>query len=259
MNRALFPACCIVMVLAGSVAHAGDPEDLTLFRKYRAIDSRVLAAGKALAAHRADEARQLLAPCLAEVPDHPEAHFLLARMAYENHDFAGALAHMEISERTLADLGRRYRRQLETLKANDEAEESAYNTTMGELGPKGVEPYGCGSYLYTTKKQALNYLEAKKGHLNDPEGPYQVPAGYHLLHGNCLYRLGRRAEAIDQYRLALAVDPRESNAWNNLIALLMETGDAAGARDSLGQAEKAGISLPPALREAVLAPPVTPR
>ena len=88
-----------------------------------------------------------------------------------------------------------------------------------------------------------------------------MPAAYRLLHGNCLYRLGRPAEALAQYRLAVQADPRQPDAWNNLLALLLETGDRAGAQAELAKAEAAHVAVRPALKQAVLAAPgqVSPR
>ena len=83
-----------------------------------------------------------------------------------------------------------------------------------------------------------------------------MPAAYHLLHGNCLYRLGQPTGTVAQYRLAIQADPRQPDAWNNLVAVLLETGDRPGARAEVGRAEAALVVLRPALKQAVLAGPV---
>ena len=51
----------------------------TIFHRYRVLEPSVRKAGMEVAAHRFDEARRILEPVLKEVPDHAEAHFLLAK------------------------------------------------------------------------------------------------------------------------------------------------------------------------------------
>lgn len=254
MRQILSPTC-LLLLAGGTVPMDGPSQDLSIFRRYQALDARIVEARQALEEHRFQDARQLLDPCLEKIPDHFEAHFLLAQMAYERRDYAGALAHVEISERSLAALDRQYRSQISELRAQDAAEEQAMQASLDELSARGVDPTGCSGQLYTLKRSALRYLEEKKGQLYHQDTPFAVPATYHLLHGNCLYRLSRPVEALSQYRLSIQADPRQPAAWNNLLALLLETGDRAGAQEELARAEAARVAIRPALRQAVLAPP----
>ena len=250
----------LVLLAAGVALVAGDSGDLSIFRRYQALDARIVEARQALGERRFKDAQQLLDPCLQKIPDHFEAHFLLAQMAYEHRDYAGALAEVETSERALAALDRQYHDQLADLKAQDAAEEQAMQASLDELSARGVDPTACSGQLYTLKRSALQYLDAKKGQLYHQDTPFAVPAAYRLLHGNCLYRLGQPAGAIAQYRLAIQADPRQPDAWNNLLALLLETGDRAGAQAELAKAEAAHVAVRPALKQAVLAvPAVSPR
>ena len=251
--RMLPSAARLVLLAAGITLVAAPSGDMSIFQRYQALDARIVEARQALDGRRFQDALQLLEPCLQKVPDHFEAHFLLAQMAYEHRDYAGALAHMETSERTLAALDRQYRDQLADLKAQDAAEEQAMQASLDELSARGVDPTACSGQLYTLKRSALQYLDAKKGQLYHQDTPFAVPATYRLLHGNCLYRLGQPAGAIAQYRLAIQADPRQPDAWNNLLALLLETGDRAGAQAELAKAEADHIAVRPALKQAVLA------
>ncbi|MDP1831433.1 MAG: tetratricopeptide repeat protein [Geothrix sp.] len=246
----------LTCLIAGAVVlpmAAAQGSDISIFQRYMALSTRMDQAGREVAARRFEAAKRLLDPCLALVPDHFEGHFLLARIAYEGRDYAGALAHLEISERSLAELDRRYREEIADLKAQGEAEEQAMRSSLDNLYARGVDPNGCSAVLFTTKQNALEFLESKKGNLYQRENPFGVPADYRFLRGNCLYRLGRRAEAMAQYRLTLQTDPTHPNAWNNLISLQWETGDHAQARVDLGRAEAAHIAIRPELKQAVLA------
>src|SRR5690242_15656573 len=84
----------------------------TIFQRYQAVEPAIDKATKEVEAHHFDEARKLLGPVLDQVPGHAGAHFLLATMAYESRDFAGALNHIETSERSLKDLDQRYSKLL---------------------------------------------------------------------------------------------------------------------------------------------------
>ena len=257
--RLLPPVLRIALLTAGVAALAGSSGDLSIFRRYQALDARIVEARQALDDRRFKDAQQLLEPCLQKIPDHFEAHFLLAQMAYEHRDYAGALAHVETSERALAALDRQYHDQIADLKAQDAAEEQAMQASLDELTARGVDPTGCSGQLFTLKRSALQYLDAKKGQLYHQDTPFAVPAAYHLLHGNCLYRLGQPSGAIAEYRRSIQADPRQPDAWNNLLALLLETGDRAGAQAELARAESVRVAVRPALKQAVLAAPAISR
>ena len=138
------------------------------------------------------------------------------------------------------------------MKARDAQEEQDTRTSLDTLSARGGDEHGCSAPLFEVKKQHLEFLEAKKGHLYNPENPFAVPVEYRFLHGNCLYRLGHLPEAMEQFRLAVKADPGYAPAWNNLVALLLESGDRAQARTELARAEATHVVLRPALRTAVL-------
>ena len=226
--------------------------NLSIFQRYQSLDGALHQASLEVDGRNFGRARQLLEPCLRQIPDHFEAHFLLARIAYEGRDYDGTLAHLGIAGQSLAKLDRLYREEIAALKALADAEQQAMQSSLDNLYARGVDPNGCQASLFLTKRQALAFLEAKKGHLYDRENPFAVPADYRFLQGNALLRLGRREEARVQYRAATAADPAHANAWNNLIALSVEARDLAQARTDLGRAEAAGITVRPALRRVVL-------
>lgn len=242
----------VLLVPAASVLLAAPGEDISIFKRYRAQDHRIEEANRAVTARKFTDANRLLDACLKEIPDHYEAHFLLARMAYDGRDFAKALAHVEQAEHSLAELDRRYRKEMADLVAQDAAEEQSAQDSLSELGSRGVDPTGCSASLYLVKQSHLAYLELKKGHLFERQNPFDIPGDYQFLHGNCLYRLGRRDEALGQFRQAVKQEPTHANAWNNLIALLLESHDLTQARAELARAEAAHVTLRPDLRKAVL-------
>ena len=239
-------AACLLALPA-----AAQGTDISLFHRYRALDAKVQQAADAVAQHRFEAAAKLLAPCLQQVPGHVEANFLLARMAYESRDFHGALSHLDVAEQGLKNLDRLYREEKADLSAQAAAEEEAIRGSLDNMLSRGVDPTGCMGAVLNAKKNALDFLESKKGHLYDQENPFATPADHSFLRGNCFYRLGRREEALTQYRVAVQADATHAHAWNNLISLEWETKAFARARADLDRAEAAHNAIRPELKQAV--------
>lgn len=80
----------------------------------------------------------------------------------------------------------------------------------------------------------------------------RIPAEYAYFHGNCLFRLKKYAEAEEEYKVAIQIDPRHANACNNLINLLYMQKRLAEARTLISQAEANQVAIVPGLKNAVL-------
>jgi tetratricopeptide (TPR) repeat protein len=243
------------LALAGLLAQPGAAQggELSLFHRYRALEVTVQRAAAAVSGRRFEAAAELLAPCLQKVPEHFEAHFLMARMAYESKDFSGALAHLDAAKAGLKMLARSYREEMDGLSARAEAEEEAMRSSLDNMLSRGVDPTGCMGPVLRAKQSALDFLEMKKGHLFDRENPFGIPADHRFLRGNCLYRLGRRDEALAEYRGAVQADPMHAPAWNNLISLEWEAKAYPEAQADLDRAEAAHNTIRAELKQAVRA------
>lgn len=250
------PVLPLLLALAAPLAaQVAPPAGAGLMQKYHQMRGRIAEAGKAVGERRLDDARDILTACLKDMPEHPVAHYMLAKMDYEATDYAKALVHMEAAERGLALLDLAYTDEQEFQRARDGLEVSEIQT-KGNRITSGVGGYnGCGGPIFTDKENRLHYLEAKQNWSGDTGGPFQVPASYHLLHANCLGILGRDPEAIQHYRSAVNEDPALATAWHNLIFLLVKTKDPAGALEALRRADAAKVQIDPALRKAVEAVP----
>lgn len=211
----------------------GDP----IFHRYRVLEPTVRKAGEAVLSRHFEEAKRLLEPVLKDVPDHAEAHFLLATMAYQDRDFSGALGHIETSERSLKDLRQRYKAVLAKREDDDTEDARVTQDSLRSLVDAG---YDSIDDILGDKRQHLKAIEDRKGNLLNVKEAFAVPASYSLLHGNCLFRLGRASEAAAEYQMAIQTDPVNTKAWNNLINLYWEQKDLAQARVALAKAEAAG-------------------
>jgi Flp pilus assembly protein TadD len=78
-----------------------------------------------------------------------------------------------------------------------------------------------------------------------------VPAEYDFFQGNCLFKLGRAAEAEGRYKAALRADPKHTGAANNLANLLYAGGRPQEARAAIQEAEANSVEINPGLKKAV--------
>jgi tetratricopeptide (TPR) repeat protein len=248
--KLLIPGLCAQLL--GAPQAATQFVDPTIYGRQAALKPVMEQAQKDLEARRFAQAAQGAEACLQKIPDYFEAHFLLAQIAYEYRDFEGALAHLEVAERNLRDLARLYQSQLDAIRAQDDADLISAEANFDQLLARGVDPSACSGGLYRIRQKKIDDLQAKKGAIHDQELPFSIPAPYFLLHGNCLFRLGRRDEAVAYYRMAVQADPALGFAWNNLIRLECLAKDFAQARADLAKAEAAQVVIRPELKKAVL-------
>ncbi len=222
------------------------------FRQYKAMNPTIERAFKALKAHRFEETKAILKPCLEAMPDHFEAHYLLALMDYEARDYASVLAHLDVSERTLAALDRSYRDHVAEMKARGDANEQTARDNLSAASSHTSDPTGFSASQLSSLSMDVKIAEAEKKPVEGLQTPYAIPGDYLYLRGNALLRLGRRDEARGLYRKTVEADAGHANAWNNLIALGLGAKDLEVARKDLAKAEKMGINIRPELKKAVL-------
>ena len=77
------------------------------------------------------------------------------------------------------------------------------------------------------------------------------PAAVSVALGTALFQAGRIADAEREFRAALQVDPKHGDAHYNLAVTYLATGRLVEAEQELKLAEKAGIPVSPALRDAI--------
>jgi tetratricopeptide (TPR) repeat protein len=253
---------CSLVLLAGLTAPpvhacmvpvegAGAPLDSSLFRRYAGLQSRIREARQLMNQRQFEASRHLLQVCFKAIPDHAEAHYLLAQMAYEERRFEEALAQAQWAERSLVALEQLHRTELAAAEARDAALDAALQSSLSNLDAAGVDPRGCSGSLFTTRQHALDDQRQKLGRFEEQADVPGVPAVLYLLQGNCLVRLKRSEAALACYQLALQKDPASPTAWNNVIGVFLGTGDLAQARDWASRATQANIALRPELKKAL--------
>jgi tetratricopeptide (TPR) repeat protein len=78
-----------------------------------------------------------------------------------------------------------------------------------------------------------------------------VPAFVSLSLGSAHFRSGNLPQAEKAWLEAIGADPRSGETHNNLAVVYLETGRYEEAERSVRSAEKAGLRVQPALKEAI--------
>jgi len=254
-NRSLIILLCGILA-AGAVAAAEGPEvpeetAVSLLLKYKAQEKTLAKSQKLMKKHQAATAEASLMQCLENVPEHYEAHYLLALLAAERGDYPAAVGHMERAEaemERLAGLCRTWQKQNaseETAERELVSGDATRASTIQSLCQAAHSKVDTG-----LMDEAAGVAPVTGPKPFDPKR-FEVPAGYFFVHGNFLYKSRRWPEAAARYRLAVERDPRLAAAWNNLLSALLLAGQSGEARAMLEQAVQAKIKLNPGLRQAV--------
>jgi tetratricopeptide (TPR) repeat protein len=256
-NRIALPIGLCLWALAS--AAAAQQTSTGLIDQYSLVAGHVEKAKKAFRGADLSKCEKEALFCLAQVPEHHEAHFLLSQVLYKRGQFDEALEHIVAAEDGYLKLARavsllsqeNQAKRLDNLAGLvDDAQESA----AAEQAAKNRASCGVNIYIKAARDAKDRLSDEKKPtEIDGALENLRVPADYHYIHGNCLFRLKRLPEAEAEYRLAVKIDPGHGGACNNLINLLFIEGRLADARASLAEAEVHKAAVNPGLKKAVLA------
>jgi tetratricopeptide (TPR) repeat protein len=255
------PICPIVLIcgilaaggvaaLAAQSSPAGEETAVSLLLKYKAQEKTLARAEKLLKKRQAAGAEAGLRQCLQGVPEHYQAHYLLALLAAERNDFAAALGHMDRAESELERLSGLCRAWQE----EHAREQTADRELVSGAAQESMITSPCATNSTRIDTARLDRERGVgKGSGLAPLDPrrFEIPAGWHFAHGNFLYKSRRWSEAAARYRRAVEQDPLLVAAWNNLLSALLLAGQGGEARLMLERAAQAGVDLNPELRRAV--------
>lgn len=219
--------------------------------KYKAQEKGLAKTVRFLKKRQTTQAEASLRQCLHSVPEHYQAHYLLALLAAERGDYAVAIGHMERSEaemERLAGLCRAWQEE------HARQETSERELVSGDATKAGTIQSLCRAAHSKVDTGALDgEVGAAPVFGSTPLDPkrFEVPADYLFAHGNFLFKSRRWSEAAGFYRLAVERDPRLAAAWNNLLSALLLAGQGGEARAALERAVQAKVELNPQLRREV--------
>jgi len=252
----------VLLLAAGALILkiAAQDKDLTLANAYSTLSPRIAKARSALRKGRLDDCVAGAQACLVALPEHHEAHFLLAQVAYKRGEYRRALDEIGSAEGGSAKMARAIS-VLEQRKRKAQANElERLSSEIADLAASAATVKGRGACLpdkYDAALQGTEHELVSEEEARNSSGQDQwaagVPALYRFWHGNILFMLKRTAEAETQYRQAIWTEPDFGETYNNLINLLFIAGRIEEARTVLAQAESHRAKVHPELKKAVLA------
>lgn len=196
--------------------------------------------------------------CLERLPEHHEAHLLMSQVLYKRGEFGEALDHIQAAEEGYLKLTEAVSLS-EKQKMMEKTENMAglidevRDYTAADSAAKNRNSCQPDQYAKPLQDAKEKLIKEGRSAATDPKQKIsQIPADYHYFHGNCLFRLKRLSEAEAEYLLAIKIDPRYGEAYNNLINLLFMQKRSDEARAFLSQAEAHKASIHPGLKKAVL-------
>jgi hydroxyacylglutathione hydrolase len=233
----------LFVVLAGAMALFGldepcnDKEMDKSLALFQASRDQFAKGRKLLEQGELDAAALRFSACTARMPGHVYAQYYLANIYYLQQKYPEALAAIKLAEAQLApmmqlDFYARERR----IKGMDEAEillEKAYastNSCRERLRIKEIE-------------REISQEEQKAREMAGREQLFQrdLKSEYACFHGNILFKLQRFDEALERYVVAARANPRNGQAYTNIIAIYYLAKQYPDANRYLQEAEADGI------------------
>ncbi len=176
-------------------------------------------------------------------PKFSYADHFLAKICYNKKDYTQALAHIKRAKESF-----KYIRDLEVdsqlqymdrlRQQREDMETDLENPLLGI--PRGQRAEMEKDVLKIESLLIKPIAEAKP-----------MPADYHYVHGNILFKLKKFKEAHDQYVQTITLDPKHAYAYNNLITLFYMAERYDKALEYIKQAESNKVEINPKLKEVI--------
>lgn len=232
--------------------------DIPLLEKYKALAPVIEKAKTCFLKGDQAQCEKQLMECLGKLPEHHEAHFILSQLLYKRGAFEMALDHILAAEsgyvRFDAMMRKLQEEQLKrTMEKKDQMEEVVEQLNKDNEAAK--DRGSCRSGFYQSRyQQGVHELEQAEKDAKENMGiaSLLVPAEYHYVHGNYLFRLRRYPEAETEYRAAIQTDSRCAPAYINLINLYYIQKQIAEAKSVLERAEANQVAVPAELKKAIV-------
>jgi len=203
-------------------------EEYKLFQKYQAANKRFEEGKKEFGKGKLDKAEKEFNECLNIMPEHADSYFMLAQIAYKNGDLELAKSRMEQAKENYHFIVKMKMNmeQIRILKM----QEAKNSGTYDERGTEAID-------------HRLTRPVATKE---------EIPADYHYIHGNILFKLREFQKAHDMYLEAITVDPKHKDAYNNLINIYLMSKQYQKGLEYLKMAEENDVKINEKLKEALL-------
>jgi tetratricopeptide (TPR) repeat protein len=230
--------------------------ELELLWKYQAPNKDIAKCKKLIAGKKYAQAETLLAKVIGELPEHPEASFLLAEVHYGQGKYEKGLEAMEKAEADFTAMAgilhKTQSERLEESKTEREQVERDLRLLRGRLtSAKCTGEYEALMDEIHQTQMALDQLGGG-GRGEAAVERLEVPAEYRYVHGNLLFKLARYQEALDQYLATVRIDPKHRAAYNNIASIYFMNRGYDEALEYLEHAEANGVEVNREFKQAVL-------
>jgi len=230
-------------------------EEKQTMEKYKRAKLHFLKGVEYLSKGKLEKVQKEVDASLEIFPGYSDAHFLLAQLQYQQGQYESALQEIENAKSGFSAIKEFY----------FDSYQNYIDTLREERDKKDVQIQDLTQALASAQTPALkqqlqdqiNELKAIMATIDNRLREWipktiDIPADYHYIHGNILFKMKRYAEAIGFYEAAVQADPNHANAYNNLISILFSQGDMVHALKYVEQAEASGVTVNEKLKKAVL-------
>ena len=251
----LFAAALLVLAPALSAQKDFNQKEKETVEKYKRAKVHFLKSAEYLKKGKVEKARKEADACLEIFPGYADAHLLLAQLQYQQGQYEDALKKMEAAKSAFDAFNKFYAFSYQEYLTRLREERDRRESQIGDLGqmmetaPSADEKRRLQDQI-DKAKQNLATLDIR---LRNPiPDTMDLPAEYHFIHGNILFKMKRFDQAQEFYLAAVQADPGHANAYNNLINIFFAKGDTTQALKYLKQAEDNGVKVIEGLKKAVL-------
>ena len=256
-RRPVFLVAALLLSAGLSFAQKGfHMEEKQLYEKYK-MAVQYFEEGKELYnKNKFDKAEDKFEECLKVFPQHAQANFYLAHINYMNNKLEEALNYIELAKKNFLFMNQIYALGYEEYTSRLRAERDVLQNRIQQY--QELEQR-------TTQQQEKQKISAQISQLQTELGTItsrlaeplpeekKVPADYFYVHGNIYFKLKKYQESLNQYSETLNQDPKHERAYNNIINLYFMAKHYQKALELIEQAEAAGVTVNPKLKEAVRA------
>ncbi|MEN6561003.1 MAG: tetratricopeptide repeat protein [Acidobacteriota bacterium] len=255
----VFLFASIVGAGAGAAQIGFKQDERAMVQKYKASNAKLEQAKALFAKGKFDQAEAKIRDCLEMFPKNPDAQYLRAQIELRRGDLGPALASIEGAERSFTEIGQLYsfthqemmndlREQKAKLEESIRAAEDEVAVLRGQ--PRSESTVSATAAAEGRMQQDKNLIAQIDRQLENPVPQTMgLPAVYHYIHGNILFKMKKFADAAREYQETVRLDPGHGAAYNNLASIYFAAGHYQQALDFLNQAEKNGVKVNPAFKK----------
>lgn len=234
-----------LLVFLGAAEPASCQEN-DLIQTYESADAHFFKAEEFFLKQDLENARSELAQCFELMPEHSEAHYLVAQIDLRQGFKHRALSHIEKAE-TYYDFASKVRGEqqkkllIELQRMRDE--QDIILTGLKREMARTSDP----SLRRALETRTLQHQKIKMNIEDRLLSPLSLPTGgaaeFHFLHGEILVALKRYPEAEAQYRITIETTPTSPDAYDRLARVLLGAGQAYRALEVINAAEEKGVAM----------------